>query len=103
MSVERMSSFLSQHAWKLALAILIIAALIWLFAPQGDPVKAVETRCKEQKLPVHVIKLEGGSNEETRFFLMVAKENRTQLPDGRWMFCRANLILRPREGRPGGR
>lgn len=103
MSVERVSSFLSQHAWTLALVILVVAVLIWLLAPSGDPVKAVEARCKEQKLPVHTIKLEPGSNEETRFLLMVAKENRTRLPDGRWMFCRANLILTPREGRPGGR
>lgn len=103
MSLDRVASFLSRHGWKLALAVLAAAALVWLFGPQGDPVKAVEARCKELKLPIHTVKLEPGSNEETRFLLMVVTEQRVRLADGRWMFCRANLILKPREGNPGGR
>lgn len=100
MSVERAALFLAKHAPKLALAILVAAVLFFLLGPPGDPVKAVDARCNELKLPVHIVTLEPGSKDETRFLLIVPKAQRVRLPDGRWKYCRmrpAHPVLTPEE------
>ena len=50
------------------------------------------------QLPVRVIKIESGSDEESKFLLMVPSRQRVKLHESHWVFCRANLAIRP----PGG-
>jgi hypothetical protein len=58
----------------------------------------LQTRCKEQKLPIRVVELEPGSLQEDKFLLMVPASNRERTNDRTWAFCRANLLIVPREG-----
>ncbi len=94
----RVASFLLEHSFKIGAAIAIVAGLVWLLSPPDDPLKVLEARCKEQKLPIRVVELEPGSLQEEKFMLMVPASNRERVSDKNWAFCRANLIMVPREG-----
>jgi hypothetical protein len=98
MAVDRLLAFLSEHSVKVVLLLAIVGGLVvWLAASsESDPVKALHGRCGELELPVRTIKIESGSDEESKFLLMVPARQRVSLSDGRWAFCRANLAIRPR-------
>jgi hypothetical protein len=78
--------------------IAIVAGLLWLLSARDDALKVLEARCNEQKLPIRVVELEPGSLQEEKFMLMVPASNRERVSDKNWAFCRANLIMVPREG-----
>lgn len=98
MAVDRLLAFLSEHAVKVVLLLAIVGGVVaWLPASsETDPVKALHGRCAELQLTVRAIKIESGSDEESKFLLMVPARQRVSLPNGRWAFCRANLAIRPR-------
>ncbi len=98
MAPGRVVSFLLEHSLKIGAAIVIVAGLAWLLSSQDDPLKVLQARCKEQSLPLRVIELEPGSLQEEKFMLMVPALNRERVSGKNWAFCRANLIMVPREG-----
>ncbi len=98
MTPGRVVSFLLEHSFKIGAAIVIVAGLVWLLSPRDDPLKVLEARCKEQKLPIRVVELEPGSLQEEKFMLMVPASNRERVSGKNWAFCRANLIMVPPEG-----
>jgi hypothetical protein len=77
-------AFLSEHSVKVVLLLLLLGGLVWL------------TTVAELKLPVRVIKIESGSDEESKFLLMVPSRQRVRLPESQWAFCRANLAIQTR-------
>ncbi len=96
MLLDRILTGLFDHSVKLLILVLAVGGIVmWLTIEGGDPVKGLEARCKEQRLPVRMLKVEPGSDLENRFLLMVPAKNRERLPDGSWMFCRANLLRTP--------
>ena len=80
------------------LLVLVGGLVAWLTVSEGDPVTVLHRRCAELQLQVRVIKIESGSDEESKFLLMVPSRQRVKLPESQWAFCRANLAIRP----PGG-
>ncbi len=97
MAVDRLLAFLSENSVRVVLLLVIVGGLVaWLNVSESDPVKALQGRCAELKLPVRTLKLEPGSDEESKFLLMVPARQRERLPDNHWVFCRANLAIRPR-------
>ena len=98
MAVDRLLAFLSEHSVKAVLLLVVVGGLaVWLAASsEGDPMKALHGTCAELQLPVRAIKINSGSDEESKFLLMVPGRQRVRLPDGLWAFCRANLAIRPR-------
>ena len=96
MVVDRLLAFLSEHSVKVVLLFAMVGGLVvWLGASsERDPVKVLHGTCAELQLPVRAIKLESGSDEESKFLLMVPGRQRVRLPDGLWTFCRANLAIR---------
>jgi hypothetical protein len=83
---------------KVVLLLLLLGGLVWLATASspGDSVDELHSRCAELQLPVRVIKIESGSDEESKFLLMVPSRQRVRLPEGRWAFCRANLTIQTR-------
>ena len=77
---------------------LVGGLVVWLItaSSDGDPVRVLHHTCAELQLPVRVIKIESGSDEESKFLLMVPSRQRVKLPESQWAFCRANLTIRPR-------
>ncbi len=54
------------HSAKIVVVIVVLGGLVvWAVMPGGDPVKALQEKCKEQGLPVRMIKLEPGSAKRT--------------------------------------
>jgi hypothetical protein len=98
MALGRVVSFLLEHSVKIGAVIVIVAGLAWFLSPGDDPLKVLQTRCKEQKLAIRVVELEPGSLQEDKFMLMVPASNRERMNDRTWAFCRANLFIVPREG-----
>lgn len=100
--MDRLLAVLSEHSAKVLLLFVVVAGLVaWVAASfESDPVKALHGRCAELQLPVRVIEIQSGSDEEGKFMLMVPGRQRVSLPDGRWAFCRANLAVGPRWGQP---
>jgi hypothetical protein len=97
MAVDRLLALLSEHSVKVLLFAIVGGLVAWLAsASESDPVKALHGTCTELQLPVRAIKIESGSDEESKFLLMVPGQQRVKLPDGLWAFCRANLTIRPR-------
>jgi len=98
MVVDRLLPFLSEHSVKVVLLFAIVGGLVvWHGASsESDPVKVLHGTCGELELPVRGIKIESGSDQESKFLLMVPGRQRVKLPDGPWAFCRANLAIRPR-------
>jgi hypothetical protein len=98
MAVDRLLALLSEHSVRVMLLVAIVSGLVaWLAASaESDPVKALHGTCAELQLTVRAIKIEPGSDQESRFLLMVPGRQRVKLPDGLWVFCRANLAIRPR-------
>jgi hypothetical protein len=98
MVVDRLLAFLSEHSVKVVLLFAMVGGLVvWLgVSSESDPVKVLNGTCAELQLPVRAIKIGSGSDEESKFLLMVPMRQRVSLPDGRWAFCRANLAIRPR-------
>ena len=96
MAVDRLFAYLSEHSVKVVLLLAIVGGLVgWLAASsESDPVKALHGTCAQLELPVRAIKIESGSDEESKFLLMVPARQRAKLPDGLWAFCRANLVIR---------
>ena len=95
MALHRILVDLFDHAGKIVVVVLALGGLfVWFTMPRAHPVSSLQERCREKQLPVRVIKLQPGSHEEERFLLMVPGNNREQLPDGHWAFCRANLQIR---------
>ena len=93
MALSRVLALLSENPVKVVLLLAGIGGLIaWLGTPAGDPLKEVEGRCAALRLPIRSIQLESGSDQEGRFLLMVPARQRARSPDGRWVFCRANLL-----------
>lgn len=80
------------------LLVLVGGLVAWRTVSEGDPVSVLHGRCAELQLPVRVITIESGSDEESKFLLMVPSRQRVKLPESHWVFCRANLAIRP----PGG-
>jgi len=96
-TADRLLAFLSEHSVKVVLLLLLVGGLVvWLSASEGDPVRVLHARCAELQLPVRVIKVESGSDEENKFLLMVPSRQRVRLSESQWAFCRANLPVRPR-------
>ena len=98
-AVDRLLAFLSEHSVKVVVLLVLVGGLVaWLIsvASEGDPVRVLHGRCAELQLPLRVIKIESGSDEEGKFLLMVPSRQRVRLPGGQWAFCRANLAIRPR-------
>jgi hypothetical protein len=91
-------AFLSEHSVKVVLLLLLLGGLVWLttVSSPGDSVSVLHSRCAELKLPVRVIKIESGSDEESKFLLMVPSRQRVRLPESQWAFCRANLAIQTR-------
>ena len=98
MWLGRAASFLLDHSAKIGAAVVILAGLVWFLAPQEEPLKLLQARCKEQQLTLRVVELTPGSPDEEKFKLMVPASNRERVGDRRWAFCRANLTIVPREG-----
>ncbi len=98
MWLGRVASFLLDHSLKIGAAVVILAGLVWFLAPQEEPLKLLQARCKEQQLTLRVVELTHGSLEEEKFRLMVPASNRERLDDRHWAFCRANLTIVPRQG-----
>ena len=97
MAVDRLLVFLFENSVKVVLLLVIIGGLVaWFAVSEGDQVKALHGRCAKLQLPVRSIKIASGSDEESKFLLMVPAQQRERLPDGDWVFCRANLAIRPR-------
>ena len=98
MAVDRLLAFLSEHSVKVVLLFAIVGGLVaWLGASsESDPVKMLHGTCAKLQLPVRTIRIESGSDEESKFLLMVPGRQRVRLPDGLWAFCRVNLAIRPR-------
>lgn len=97
MAVDRLLAFLSENSAKAVLLLVIIGGLVtWLAVSASDPAKALHERCAELQLPVRAIQIDPGSDEESKFLLMVPARQRERLTDGHWVFCRANLAIRPR-------
>lgn len=96
MAVDRLLAYLSEHSVKVVLLFAIGGGLVvWLAtSSESDPVKVLHGTCAELELPVRAIRMESGSDEESKFLLMVPARQRVRLPDGRWAFCRANLGIR---------
>ena len=70
--MDRLLAVLSEHSAKVLLLFVIVAGFAWLAASfESDPVKALHGRCAELQLPVRVIEIESGSDEESKFMLMV--------------------------------
>ena len=93
MALGGVLTLLSENPVKAVLLVAGIGGLVaWVGTPAGDPVKEVEGRCAVLRLPTRSIHLEPGSDQEGRFLLMVPARQRARLGDGRWMFCRANLL-----------
>lgn len=99
-AADRLLAFLSEHSVKVVLLLVLVGGLVaWLtVSSEGDPISVLDGRCAELQLPVRVIKIESGSDEESKFLLMVPSRQRVKLPESHWAFCRANLAIRP----PGG-
>jgi len=98
-TADRLLACLSEHSVKVVLLLLLVGGLVvWLSAvsSEGDPVRVLHARCAELQLPVRVIKVESGSDEENKFLLMVPSRQRVRLSESQWAFCRANLPVRPR-------
>jgi hypothetical protein len=71
MVVDRLLAFLSENSAKAVLVLVIIGGSVtWLAVLESDPAKALHERCAELQ--------------------------RERLTDGNWVFCRANLAIRPR-------
>jgi hypothetical protein len=84
---------------KVVVLLVLVGGLVaWLtsVSSEGDAVRVLHARCAELQLPVRVIKIESGSDEESKLLLMVPSRQRVRLTDGQWAFCRANLAIRPR-------
>ncbi len=95
--MDRLLVFLSENSVKVVLLLVIVGGLVaWLAVSESDPVKALQGRCAELQLPVRAIQIASGSDEESKFLLMVPARQRERLRDGHWVFCRANLAIRPR-------
>ena len=95
--MDRLLAFLSENSVKAVLLLVIIGGFVtWLAVVESDPAKALHERCAELQLPVRAIQIEPGSDEESKFLLMVPARQRERLTDGHWAFCRANLAIRPR-------
>src|SRR5262245_47619031 len=95
---DRLMAFFSEHPVKVVLLLVLIGGLVaWLITVSswGDPVRVLHERCAELQLPVRFIKIESGSDEESKLLLMVPSRQRVRLPEGQWAFCRANLAVRP--------
>ena len=93
--------FVSEHSVKvvlLLLLLLLLGGLVWLATASspGESVDVLHSRCAELQLPVRVIKIESGSDDESKFLLMVPSRQRVRLREGRWAFCRANLSIQTR-------
>jgi len=98
-ATDRLLAFFSEHSVKVVLLLVLVGGLVaWLttVSSEGDLVRALHSRCAELQLPVRVIKIESGSDEENKFLLMVPSRQRVRLPDSHWTFCRANLVIQPR-------
>jgi hypothetical protein len=98
-AADRLLAFLSEHAVKVVVLLVLVGGLVaWLTSAssEGDAVRVLHARCAELQLPVRVIKIESGSDEESKLLLMVPSRQRVRLTDGQWAFCRANLAIRPR-------
>ena len=98
-TADRLLAFFSEHSVKIILLLLLVGGLVvWLrtVSSVGDPVRVLHARCAELQLPVRVVKIESGSDEESKFLLMVPSRQRVRLPESQWAFCRANLAVRPR-------
>ena len=87
MACDRVVSFLLDNSVKIGAAIVITGGLVWLLAPGDDPLKVLEARCKEQKLPIRVVELQPGSLQEEKFLLMVPASNRERMSDKTWAFA----------------
>ena len=99
MLLDRILADLFDHAGTIVVAVLVLGGLVvWVTMPATHPVSTLQARCQEKQLPVRVIKLEPGSQEEEWFLARVPGSNRERLPDGHWAFCRANLQMRTRGG-----
>lgn len=99
MASDRLLAFFSEHSVKVVLLLVLVGGLVaWLttVSTDGDPVRVLHGRCAELQLPVRVITIESGSDEENKFLLMVPSRQRVRLPESQWAFCRANLPIRPR-------
>ena len=98
-AADRLLAFFSEHSVKVIVLLGLVGGLVaWLttVSSEGDPVRVLHGRCAELQLPVRVIKVESGSDEESKLLLMVPSRQRVRLPEGQWAFCRANLAIRPR-------
>ena len=97
MAVDRLFAYLSEHSVKVVLLLAIVGGLVgWLAASsESDPLKVLHGTCAQLELPVRAIKIESGSDEESKFLLMVPSRQRVRLPESQWAFCRANLAIRP--------
>jgi len=91
-------AFLSEPSVKVVLLLLLLGGLVWLAAASspGDSARVLHGRCADLQLPVRVIKIESGSDEESKFLLMVPSRQRVRLREGHWAFCRANLTIQTR-------
>jgi hypothetical protein len=95
--VDRLLVLLSENSVKVLLLLLIVGGSVaWFAVSESDPVKALQGRCGELRLPVRSIQVASGSDEESKFLLMVPARQRERVRDGHWVFCRANLVIRPR-------
>ena len=91
-------AFLSEHSVKVVLLLMLLGGLVWLTTASspGESVGTLHSTCAELQLPVRVIKVESGSDAESKFLLMVPSRQRVRLRDGQWAFCRANLTIQTR-------
>jgi hypothetical protein len=73
MVVDRLLAFVSEHSVKVILLFAMVGGLVvWLGeSAESDPVKVLHGACAELQLSVHAIELESGSDEESKFLLMV--------------------------------
>jgi hypothetical protein len=97
-AADRLLAFFSEHSVKVVLLLVLVGGLlVWLTigSSEGDPVLVLHSKCAQLQLPVRVIKIESGSDEESKFLLMVPSRQRVRLPESQWAFCRANLAIRP--------
>ena len=98
-AADRLLAFFSEHSVKVVVLLALVGGLVaWLttVSSKGDPVRLLHGTCAELQLPVRVIKIDSGSDEESKLLLMVPSRQRVRLPEGQWAFCRANLAIRPR-------
>jgi hypothetical protein len=98
MAMDRLLALLFEHPAKVVLLLALAGGTVAWFAAssESDAVTALHGRCSELQLPVREIKIESGSDEESKFLLMVPGRQRVRLRENHWAFCRANLAVRPR-------